>query len=129
MYNSADELYCYPNSTVLRNVPGLRTAKALKRFELAMVAQRAEEPLPPGRLGVSHYRAIHRHLFQDVYYWSGKFRRVRLSKNQSAFCYPENIAPEINKLFQDLRIKNHFSGSRPRPCRLPRNFERNPSVS
>ncbi|HEX4533160.1 MAG TPA: Fic family protein [Rhizomicrobium sp.] len=110
MYDIADDAYCYSNSTVLKNIPGLRTQRALKRYEIAMTAQRAEEPLPPGRLGVSHYCAIHRHLFQDVYSWAGKFRRIRIAKSGSMFCYPENIAREMSKLFSGLRTSNYLGG-------------------
>ncbi|HEY4944411.1 MAG TPA: Fic family protein [Rhizomicrobium sp.] len=116
MYDAADKIYCYPNSTVLKNTPGLRRAKALKRYELAMSAQRAEEPLPQGRLGVTHYRAVHRHLFQDVYPWAGSFRRVRIFKGQSAFCYPENIAREMDALFAGLRDTRHLLNRSPADC-------------
>jgi len=67
MYDIADDLYCYPNTKVLRNIPGFRMVASLRRYEIAMSAQRAEEPLPSGRLSVRHYCAVHRHLFQDVY--------------------------------------------------------------
>lgn len=116
MYDGTDARYCYPNSTVLKNIPGLRTAKALKQFELAMSAQRAEEPLPSGRLGVTHYRAIHRHLFQDVYPWAGRFRGVRISRGQSAFCYPENITREMAALFGGLRDARHLRGRSADDC-------------
>jgi len=110
MYDIADDLYCYKNSTVLKNIPGLRTQRALKTYEIAMTAQRAEEPLPAGRLSVNHYRAIHRHLFQDVYRWAGDFRRVRMARNGSMFCYPENIAREMHTLFGGLRSRNGLRG-------------------
>jgi hypothetical protein len=31
-------------------------------FEAIATAQRADEPLPKGRLGVTRYRAVHKHL-------------------------------------------------------------------
>ena len=71
---------------------------------------RSDEPLPDGRLSVSYYVAIHDHLFQDLYSWAGKYRRVRISKDGSAFCYPENIAPEMKELFASLRGKNFLRG-------------------
>jgi cell filamentation protein len=37
-----------------------------------------------------------------VYLWAGRFRRVRLSKGDSVFCYPENIRAEMRKLFRTL---------------------------
>lgn len=76
--------------------------------------QRADEALPEGRLGIRHYQAIHRHLFQDVYVWAGKFRTVRMSKDGSAFCYPEHIAREMGALFAGLEEHRHFR-QMPRP--------------
>ncbi len=88
---------------MLRNVPGLSSRTALQQFETVAAAQRAIEPLPSGRLGVPHYRAIHRHLFQDVYAWAGEFRTVALSKEGSVFCYPAYIPREMDRLFTDLK--------------------------
>ena len=73
MYGTFEDPYCYPGTSILRNLPGLRDSAALQQFEAIATAQRADEPLPNGRLGVAHYRAIHRHLFQDVYSWAGQF--------------------------------------------------------
>ncbi len=61
------------------------------------------EPLPSGRLSLSHYQAVHRHIFQDVYPWAGRFRAVRISKGTSTFCYPENIVPELKRVFKELK--------------------------
>jgi cell filamentation protein len=90
MYDAIADPYCYDGSTVLKNLPDIRNQAALDEFEAAMTAQRSDEPLPAGRLGVAHYRAIHHHLFQDIYAWTGRFRTVRIAKDGSAFCYPEN---------------------------------------
>lgn len=106
MYEAADAIYCYPNSDVLINRAQLRTSKELEDFELAMTAQRAEEPLPNGRFSVSHFRAVHHHLFQDVYTWAGKLRRIRIAKGETMFCYPENIQSELRMLFEQLRKDN-----------------------
>ena len=113
MYDAVADPYCYPGTTVLKNFPNLKTQRALTRFEAAMTAQRADEPLPSGRLSVSHYKAIHRHLFQDVYAWAGKYRTVRIARGKSAFCYPENIERQMRLLFGNL-ARDHFliGGSR-----------------
>jgi cell filamentation protein len=113
MYDAVADPYCYPGATVLRNIPGLREQAALDEFETAMTAQRADEPLPAGRLSVTHYRAIHRHLFQDVYAWAGSFRTVRISKDGSAFCYPEHIEREMAELFAGMKEKRYFRGLAP----------------
>jgi cell filamentation protein len=103
MYEAHADPYCYPGTSVLRNIPGFRDQPTLDTFEIDITAQRAEELLPRGRLGVRHYQAIHRHLFQDVYAWAGRFRTVRMAKGESVFCYPENIAREMKRAFTELR--------------------------
>jgi cell filamentation protein len=103
MYQAEPDPYCYPNTSVLKNKPGLTSPMDLEEFETAMTFARSEEPLPSGRLSASHYRAIHRHLFQDVYTWAGKARTVRLAKGDSTFCYPENIATEMTRVFAWLK--------------------------
>ena len=108
MYDAVPDPYCYEGTTVLKNIPGIRDQSALDEFEAAITKQRADEPLPPGRLSVSHYQATHRHLFQDVYSWAGRFRTVRISKDGSAFCYPENIEREMRQLFLKLREKRYL---------------------
>jgi cell filamentation protein len=69
MYEAGQDPHCYAGTDILTNIPGLRDAAALERFEMAIVAQRASEPLPAGRLSARHYRAIHYHLFRDVNAW------------------------------------------------------------
>lgn len=106
MYDAVSDPYCYAGSTVLKNIPDIMEQGVLDEYEAAFTAQRADEPLPTGNLSVTQYRAVHHHLFQDVYEWAGKFRTVRISKDGSAFCYPENIAREMKRLFSALRKKN-----------------------
>lgn len=108
MYDAAEDPYCYPGSAVLRNIPDLRSQGELDQFEAAATAQRADEPLPVGRLSVSHYCAVHRHLFQDVFAWAGRRRNVRLGKGGSAFCYPEHIDREMRALFGGLKARRYL---------------------
>jgi len=108
MYDATSDPYCYPGTAVLKNYPGHLRQLELDAFEAASTMQRADEPLPNGRLSVRHYRAIHRHLFQDVYPFAGRFRTVRLAKDGTAFCYPEHIAREMRALFIDLALKRYF---------------------
>ena len=110
MYDAVIDLYCYEGTTVLKNIPGIHDQATLNEFEAAMTTQRSDEPLPQGQLDAVHYCAVHHHLFQDVYEWAGKFRTVRISKGGSAFCYPEYITQEMQKLFDNLRNQNYFHG-------------------
>lgn len=111
MYDSIEDPYCYPGTTVLKNRRNLRTQEALDRFETAITAQRFSEPLPTGKLTEQHYRRVHRHIFGDVYAWAGEYReKIRISKGDSAFCYPEYIPREMAKLFEGLRRANNLRG-------------------
>jgi len=88
----------------------LRDQEALDAFEAEATAQRFAEPLPAGRFGVSHYRAVHRHLFGDVFPWAGRFRSVRIAKGGSMFCYPEHISGEMTRIFRALKAKDWMRG-------------------
>jgi cell filamentation protein len=113
MYESGPDPYCYPGTSILKNRLGLRDQAQLDAFETLITAQRSEEPLPRGKLGYAHYRAIHRHLFQDVFVWAGKPRTVRIAKGNSMFCYPEHIDGEMRKLFTRLRADGFLQGQTP----------------
>jgi cell filamentation protein len=108
VYEAQDDPYCYPGTAILRNRFDLRDAATLEALETELTSARAEEPLPEGELNAAHYKAIHHHLFQDVYEWAGEIRTIRISKADSHFCYPEYIDAELNKLFKWMASKNHL---------------------
>ena len=108
MYAATPDPYCYRGTTILKNRAGLHDQAALEAFEAAMVTQRLDEPLPAGRLSYTHYCAIHRHIFGDVYNWAGHLRTVRISKGKSMFCYPENIDSEMRQLFAWLKKRKYL---------------------
>lgn len=110
MYSAIPDPYCYKGSTVLRNRLGIRNQQQLDAFEAESVLQRGFEGLPAGVFDPPHFRSIHRHLFQDVYRWAGKYRTVRISKGASSFCYPEYIAREVDRIFAKLHAHHPFSG-------------------
>jgi cell filamentation protein len=91
MYDAVADDYCYPGTTVLKNKLDLRDAGELADFEAEVSDTRSDEEAPGGNLDFTHFKAIHHHLFQDVYDWAGEIRTVRMSKDSSMFCYPENI--------------------------------------
>jgi cell filamentation protein len=103
MYDAIIDPYTYENSTVLVNKLGLREQAELDAFETEISTARAHEPLPDGELDFQHFKAIHHHLFQDVYEWAGQIRTVRISKGGNPFCFPENIEGQAAKLFDHLR--------------------------
>ena len=110
-YEAQDDPACYPGSQVLRNLPGLVDAAALEAFEVEAVGARSLEPPPQGDFDPAHYRALHRHLFQDVYTWAGEDRTIRTAKGGNWFCYPEYIKTELAKLFANLQDEPFLPGS------------------
>lgn len=102
-YDAFDDPYSYKGTNVLKNRLRTRDPHILEAFELEMTTLRADEPLPEGRFGTAHYRAVHRHLFQDVYSWAGRYRTVRTAKGGNWFCFPEHIPQQMDRLFAQLR--------------------------
>lgn len=105
-----DAVYCYAGADVLRNKLDIKDAAELAAFEAEISNQRAQEPIPDGDLDYAHYRALHKHLFQDVYDWAGEPRKIRIGKAGNWFCFPENIDVEMTKLFTSLAEQNHLAG-------------------
>ena len=75
--------YLYPGTDVLRNVPGLRDAEQLAAFEALNTAARVYELVQnpiAGGFDLKHLKAIHKHVFQDVFRWAGELRTTMLGK-------------------------------------------------
>ena len=54
--------------------------RRIDAVERLLVVERAASGVPQGRFDLAHLRAIHRHLFQDVFDWAGELRTVETSK-------------------------------------------------
>lgn len=96
----SDTVYCYPpDYTVLKNRLGLRDAEALDRAERRLVYLRQAEDIPTGDFDLAHLRAIHRHLFQDVFDWAGQIRTVEISKGVEKAHYraPQTDQPKPSR--------------------------------
>ncbi|TPO13617.1 Fic family protein [Mesorhizobium sp. B1-1-5] len=111
VYAAGDDPLCYPGTTVLRNKLSIIDQAELDEFELALFLTRADEQIPAGHLDYAHYKAIHRHLFQDVYEWAGRIRTIRIGKGGNWFCYPEYIDPEMQRIFGELADADYLRGS------------------
>jgi cell filamentation protein, protein adenylyltransferase len=82
--------YTYRGTDTVKNKLGASTHEELEQREADIVFGRATEiglgEGPQGQFDADHLRAIHRHLFQDVYEWAGRTRdeEVRLSDRSIA---------------------------------------------
>ncbi|GAW39761.1 Adenosine monophosphate-protein transferase VbhT [Brevundimonas sp. SH203] len=96
----------YPGTHVLVNKLDLRDAATLDAAERSFTDLRITEGLPKAALKPSYaaFKAIHRHLFQDLYSWAGKERAYQTGRSTVApFARPEFIASEAEKVFARFR--------------------------
>lgn len=100
--------YTYPDSDVLINYQNIRDADLLQKIEIKFAKARMMQGLPKGEFDYEHLKAIHKHLFQDVYLWAGQERTVRISKEGSQFAFPEYIQGELDKLFKQLKSDQYL---------------------
>ena len=106
-----DDPYTYPGTDTLRNRLGITDDKTLteaeRRLTLARGAEAARLTFPATADG---YRALHRHLFQDLYDWAGQDRTVNIAKGGSSFAHVPYIARELDKRFSDMRAGDALKG-------------------
>jgi len=113
MPRESSDPYAYPDSHVLRNLPGIRNEIALREFEYEQTKTRIQElrerPVS-GQFDLDHLKSIHRHLFQDVYDWAGKARTVSISKDGDMFAVPSFIESQGRRLSAALAEEQHLKG-------------------
>jgi cell filamentation protein len=87
----SDDPYVYPGTSVLRNKLGTNDPVFLDKQERALVVLRSRRGVPRGSFDLAHLRAIHRHLFQDIYGWAGELRTLEISKGRQQFQFRKFI--------------------------------------
>lgn len=112
-YVDPDYTYTDPKTGILRNLADIKDQDNLLFFESGAVAKRIQELYenPLKIKGVESLLTIHKHLFQDVYSWAGKKRKVEISKAGKQF-FPtthfDNAFRFIDTLISDYKntLKN-----------------------
>jgi cell filamentation protein len=87
MIESTDP-YLYPGTDILKNLRELRDTDTLSQFEAESTARRIIQLINSpvqGQFDTVCLRAIHKHIFQDLYSWAGQFRTVNISKGGHPF--------------------------------------------
>lgn len=109
-YDDREDPYTYPGTNTLRNRFGIKNSARLAKVEAAFTNQRMSEPLPDIALTSAGYKALHKHLFQDVYAWAGTLRTVEIAKDNSFFALTQFLARELDACFdairKDVRLKS-----------------------
>jgi len=119
--------YLYPDSKVLKNKFGITVGAELRPVEAAFVAARRTEIAaglgPEKTFNAAYLKALHQHLFQDVYEWAGKTRgeKVPLSdgtvasetefnKDGKDYLYARLLPPSFQQFDTNLQENNYWQG-------------------
>ena len=112
--NEADDRYVYPGTSILRNRLGITDPEFLDKQERSLVVLRVRRGVPRGSFDLTHLRAVHRHLFQDIYDWAGELRTVEVSKGGHQFQFRQFIqtgmADVHRRLVQSRFLKGLAAG-------------------
>lgn len=100
--------YLYSNGT-LKNKPGIRDSEKLANKERIIGRQKART-LPQTPLDFEGLKAIHKHLFEDIYDWAGEIRQVSMSKSYRPFTLPKDIEKKSQQVFAQLEKANFLQG-------------------
>jgi cell filamentation protein, protein adenylyltransferase len=99
-------------SGLLRNRMGITDARELRHVEAALTASRIydliRKPIP-GTYDLTHLRAFHRHVFQDIYDWAGELRTVSIGRGR-LFSLPQHLEADADELFSWLARADHLRG-------------------
>jgi cell filamentation protein len=109
--------YLYPGTDVLKNLRDIRDPDILARFEAEATSRRIVQLINapvPGRFDTAQLKAIHKHVFQDVYAWAGQFRTVNISKGGNPFGAPAFVESALDDLLQKLSAENYLQAANPK---------------
>jgi cell filamentation protein len=97
-----------PGATMLRNKFGTHNRDELQDLEYTMTAMRQDE-IENGLVDIertgdaAEWRAIHRHLFQDVYDWAGELRTIDLNKTGEPFLAERHLDIYLHTALSEIR--------------------------
>lgn len=107
-YIDPDFSYTDPKTGLLRNLLDITDPDVLLFVESGAVTKRLQElyDFPIKIKGIDSLFEIHKHLFQDIYAWAGKKRKVEISKDGKQF-FPtihfDKALRYIDQLFADFK--------------------------
>ena len=106
VYSVASSIYCYPDSSVLKNKLDIRDPALLRKVEADLSSARQAEIFRTpvvGRFTATHLCNIHRKLLGDVYSFAGHFRREDIAKGTTRFATYSQIKEKLQNLLGQLQ--------------------------
>ncbi len=114
----ADDPYLIPGTDVLANRLRITDGGRLATAEHGLTAIRLDE-LGSGAVTLNrsydldHLRAVHRHVFQDVYDWAGQLRsatNIRKEGDDKQFVSSDLVPIKATMLFNEVKAANYLRG-------------------
>lgn len=99
--------YPPPNEATLRNKFGIKDfarAMALERDITAI--NLTDVGSVKGCFDTAHIKAVHKHLFGDMYDWAGQFRKVNIYKEATSFCDVRKLDTWFHSMDKQLPVLN-----------------------
>ena len=106
VYSVASSIYCYTDSSVLKNKLDIRDPALLRKVEADLSSARQAEIFRTpvvGRFTATHLCNIHRKLLGDVYSFAGHFRREDIAKGPTRFVTYSQIKEKLQRLLGQLQ--------------------------
>ena len=110
--------YVIPGSSgILRNKLGILDFYALQRAEAELSILRIDtlsKKPSSWTFDFSHFKALHKHIFQDIYDWAGQPRQgFDFHKDDSYFTPCGMIRSNFNSIANHLAAEDHLRGAEP----------------
>lgn len=105
--------YPGPEPRTLVNKLGIKDLAKLDSREDQISYERMRQGLPKEANPMTYagFRAVHRHILQDVYEWAGQERTYTTGRSKEApFARPEHISSWMEKQFRKLAAADGFRG-------------------
>lgn len=98
-----DNIYCYPNSEILKNKLQIKNKQELLNAKIELTSNRLlelqQKPIN-GTFDLQHLCKIHKHIFQDLFEWAGNIRTVNIGKG-NLFCLVQHIPNYAASIFSN----------------------------
>jgi fido (protein-threonine AMPylation protein) len=112
-YSDSDP-YLDPATGVLINRLGITDESTLEQVEADMVAARSSELSRTPRKGafdLAHLRAIHKHLFGDLYDWAGELRTIDIAREETISLVTRELKAPPRRSSSSSQTKNTWPAS------------------
>jgi len=112
--STTNSIYCYADSSVLKNKLNIKDYDKLKKVEKELTFMKIdalyERPIT-GTFNITHLKKIHKYLFEDIYDFAGNLRIEDIEKTEpvyTKFINHNDIKNFLIILFKNLEKENYL---------------------